>query len=71
MSGKSIAKKVLMHLAASEIVLLPVLILVLFGFYALGLPGIEIVLFGSIGFTLAAILLAIVRFLRKRSADNG
>ena len=71
MSGKSIAKKVLVHLAASEIVLVPVLILVLAGLYALGLPAIEIVLFGSIGVTLAAILLAVARFLRKRSAPNG
>jgi hypothetical protein len=70
-SGKSVAKTVLVHLASSEIVLLPVLILVLVGLYALGLPGIEIVLFGSIGVTLGAILLALVRFLRKRSAANG
>ena len=72
MSGRSVAKVVLLHLAASEIVLIPATIVIVGSLYSLGLPGFQILFWTAFGLVLYGFFRAAVGLVgRFRSSTNS
>jgi hypothetical protein len=68
-NAKSVAKQVLVHLATSEIVVIPVLILAGLGLYALGLPPFEGILIGLMVLSVVGVIVAVARV--RKAVQNG